>query len=661
MSSTVYTYTKTLKNVTLLMSAIQNICGKRVENYDYNIATSELSISFLNVLEDDEKLALDTLVNIYVDSTILNTDDVTSFKNIRTYKSADQSISPTLNAVTEILFQSTTHLDRQYYQMAASSKYIFIPKPGTYLLIGKVGACLTSGGVAGTNTVLQWAFSYDDTRAEIAYINIINANVYTVHTNVNNMTDSTLVAAVFTVTATNGTNVRLSAKRTLGTTPLVADADLTSLQIMSIPGASFYEGNITANVTLTTTAANLNYGSNRILQYPFTHTVGQPNVTVSQSGYVMILAKATFNKTAGTDVSIGTIIARLNGTNIQSLNAYSHALNALNNKTSVHCMGIIPVVAGDIISLQAQTVTGTSLQLPSAESGLILMYLHPKVIPALTMGSFYMNAASGLVSAIPINISSTLFTTNVGGITPVADASVIPISGLYLTTANLTFVNPSNSVRECGVYISVSADGGKTYYAQPSVLSIKQIAANNKTTVTTSALLNLTANSRVKIQAASNGTTADGITVGIDGSYVNLINFNDLSLEYLNDGIFGTHFGMIAAADDLLVNAATYIEKCRIVQHNLSAGIYRISTNTAFLTTAQTTLNLQLIDIHSSTGNSYIVYTKTIEYPIGTHTFTSVDYFNALEGAHVLLLQISSPTTVPYIIRNTLLESWRAL
>lgn len=660
--STTYTYTKAVKNVTLLKSTIEKVFTKRIENYDYNSVTSEFSITFSAEITAEEKVALDVLVNTYVDSTILTPEDVTSFKNFRAYKTTDVVISSTLNSTTEIPFQSTSHIDRQYYQTSTSNKYVYIQKPGTYFITAKVGACLQQGGVAGTTTVIQWALSYDDIRSELAYIPIINGNVYTTHTNVNNITDCTIVNCVFTVNAVNGTNLRLTAKRILGTMPLVIDSDFTSLQIMSIPGASFYEGNISANVTLTTTAANINYGSDRLVQYPFTHTLGQPNVTITQPGDVVIFAKATFNKTAGTDASIGTIFARLNGTNITSLSAHTHELRALNNKTTIHFMGTIAVNVGDVISLQTQTVIGTSLQLPSTESGVILIYLQPQVIKNLTLGSFYSTGFSDAVSVSPIDI--TAVTTNIlypsipPNITAATTLYTVSNAGLYLIVANLTFNNPTSIVKEGGVYITTSVDG-KTFYVQPSSLSIKQIAANNKTTATTVCLLNLPANSKVKIHAASSGATTDDMRVVLDNSQINFLNFYDLAQEDGDGVMFGTKFNLISSPEDVLVSTVAYVEKCRLLNHSLEAGIYRVGTNATFSTTAQTVINIQLLDAHATSGNTYVVYTKTLDLPIGTHSHSSADFVNALDGSHVFILQLSSPNVIPYTVKNCGLETWR--
>ena len=212
----------------------------------------------------------------------------------------------TINTVTEMLFQSTSTINRLYYQIAANSKYIYIQKPGIYFIIAKVGACLATDATAGTNSVIQWGISYDDSRAESLYINVPNSYVYTVHTNVNSMNDSTMLCAMFNVTSIYGTYFRLTAKKILGTTPLMIDNDLTSLTIMSIPGTSYYEGNATTTSTLTKSVyTSIALGNDRIIQYPFVHTLASPNVTVSQPGYVLYVGKTTFNKTAGTDISIG--------------------------------------------------------------------------------------------------------------------------------------------------------------------------------------------------------------------------------------------------------------------------------------------------------------------------------------------------------------------
>jgi len=645
------------------MSTINNVFGNTIDSYDFDVSTNTFSITFKQSISSDQKLALDTLINIFVDSTVLSPTDVLQFKNVRAYKSSDQVMPTTINTVTEVLFRSTSTIDRLYYQMSASGKYIFIQKPGIYLIMCKVGAHLTAGSTAGTNSVIQWGLSYDDSRTEVVYITVPNTNTYTLHTNVNNMTDSTHVACILNVTSATGTYFRLTAKQTLGNTPLTIDNDQTSITIMSIPGASFYEGNMTTAQTLTTTFANVNLQSDRLVQYPFTHTVATPGVTVTQTGTVIVFGKTTVNKTAAADASQSRTILLLNGTQVVDSGTYSTVLSAANNKSTSHFMAMLAVNAGDIITMQARIEGGSALQLPAAESGITLIYMHPAVLNS--MSSVYVT--SDAPSSTPLSTSSYDVVYNK---TPLSvPSNVITLSGssavatsnpgLYLVMLNLTVLNTSGSVRECGIYTTSSTDSGKTFYYMLGSLGVKQLHPNGKTTISNHALLSLPAGSRVKIQVSTNGTTADNITT-TDTTQLTVVNFDAWSPDGLSE-VFGDNFNVMTSIDDLIVSTASYYEKCRMTYYQIEAGVYRITTNISITTTATTTINVQIIDIHTNSGNTYTVYNKTIVHGAGTYYFSSTDYANISDGAHQLVLQLSSPNAVAYTAKNATIDSWRVI
>ena len=651
-----------MKNITLLMTTINNVFGANIDSYDYDVPSSTFTISFKQVLSSDQKIALDTLVNIFVDSTVLSPKDILDYKYIRAYKSNDQVLPTTLNTVTEILFKSASQLDRLYYQLSASGKFIFIQKPGIYLVIAKVGAHLAPGGLPGTNSVLQYALSYDDTKMETLYINIANSYTYTIHTNVNNMTDSTMIACVFNVTSATGTYLRLTAKQTLGNTPLVLDNDQTSISIINIPTAGYYEGNLTVAQTLTTTYTNVNMSSDRIIQYPFTHTAGTPNITVTQAGYVMYLVKSTTNKTTGTDASQSHTILLQNGTALTNVGSYSTVLAAASNKSTSHFMGLIPVAAGDVLRIQGKIEGGTYLQFPSGEVGIMLVYLHPSVLKTMS-GSFVTSDAVSVplsTSATDVSFNNTMMSVPAGYNTLGTGTTVtITTPGLYLIVGNVTVVNTSGTVRECGIYTSSSSDSGKTFYYALGSLGLKQTLSNGKVTISNQTLLNLPSNSRVKIQSATNGTTADAITT-TDATQLTVICFNQWDPDAMTT-VFGDNFNIVTSFDDLTVTSATYAERCRLVYYYMSAGVYRFSTHFTLVTTVQTSLTLQVIDIHTESGNTYTVFNKTVSYPAGTVFVSTHDVFNVVEGAHQFIFQLSSPNAVAFTTRNVTVDCWRVI
>jgi len=654
---TTYTYTKTIKNVTLLMSTIYNNFGKQVELYDYDIPTSTLTITFKNVLSDDDKLALDTLVNIYVDSTSLTPEDILSLRTLHVHKSKDQNMPNTLNTVVEVLFKSPLYIDREYYQMSNSGKYIYIQKPGIYLITVKVGASLVPGAVAGTNTIIQWGISYDDTRAEGFYISVPNTNVYTIHTNVNSMADTAMLTCVLNVTGTMGTYFRLTAKQTVGNTPLTIDMDLTNMTLLYIPGASFYEGNLTTALTLTTNYANVNLNSDRLIQYPFTHTVSTPNVTVNQRGYVLFMMKATTNKTTGTDQSNSRVRLMVNNTDV-NLFMSSSPVAAASNRTTTNFIGCIPVNAGDIISMQAKINSGTSLQLPAAESGLLLTYLHPSVIRTISVGSFSANTSNALnVTPNDVPMSSTLSNFPVGNIALSTASVSILNAGSYLIFSNTTITNSSSGHRETGAYLVSTSDSGKTYYYGLGSLGIKQVFPNILTTVPSCSILTLPAGSTIKLSAATNGAITDNVTVS-DSSTFTLLNFAPYQFSD-KDVVFGDEFSVVTSLDELIVDSNTFNEKCRITYFGIPSGIYRMCTNVCFTTTAQTTISYQLLDVHTDSSNTYTLVTKTINLPIGTMYHMCVDFLNIPTGSHHLILQFSSPNLTPYICKDVTLDIWR--
>ena len=651
--NTNYTYVRSVGSVPLLMSTVSKVFGKKLENFDFDSATNTITISFVEPLSTGDKDALNTLMNIYTEFPTLTSNDVVAKKYIRSVKTLDQNLTTTLNAVDEITFPSTSYLDRFYYQTDEKGRFIFIQRPGIYLVIAKVGAKLQPGNVAGTNSVLQWAFSNDELRTSVAYFPIMNTNAYTSHTNTNNMVDSTTICCIFTVTSLTGTNIRLTSKRIVGTTPLVVDNDQCNFNILSIPGASFYEGNMTVALTLNPlTYSPINLGSDRIIQFPFSHAVGQPNITVTQDGVVKVLVKATFNKTAGIDGTNGIISAFLNGIEILDTGSITHLITAASLKTTVNFTALVKVAAGDVLSFKAKTLTGSFLQLPAAETGVILAYIQSNIFEKLNF-THYTNTRSttsvgNSASALTFNTHKVSYPVSQ---TAVSSIFTVPTSGLYFISGGVTFNNIGLFPREVGVQITSSSDIGKSYYYVGGSLSVKQIPALGKVTVFTNAMANLPASSKISLTLTSNDST-DTISAS-NYTGISIVSLQDLEEDIVK---YDRGFNVTTSKDEMIINAVKFVEKCRLVCYDLVSGVYKIEIYGTFVTTVQTQINFQMINCHVSTGNNTIMFNHTYTLAPGRYPFNTVDFQNIIEGDNIFILLFSSPSTTSYIVCENTIE-----
>ena len=162
---------------------------------------------------------------------------------------------------------------------------------------------------------------------------------------------------------------------------------------------------------------------------------------------------------------------------------------------------------------------------------------------------------------------------------------------------------------------------------------------------------------RFKIQATTNGATTDGITA-VETSQITFLNFSR-EINYSKSSTFGDAYDAVSALDDLVITSSTWSEKCRLVYSYLPAGIYRINTSVSISTTTTTNVSLQLLDIYASSGTMYTVYNRTSTHPAGTFYYQTTEFLTAAEGAHVLLLQVSSPNAVTFTCKQTILDCWR--
>jgi hypothetical protein len=683
MTSSAYTYTKVLKNWTLLVHLIQVTFRESVENYDYDPGTSTFTVTFPNALTEEQKVALDIIVNSHIDTVHLSGKDVITGKMLRAYRTSDQILPTTLNTVSDILFQNTSQIHRQYFQMSASGKYIHITKPGIYAVMGKVGASLSSAAdptLLYNNTVIQWSLAYDDTRTGVTFITLPNANTYTTHSSgspsgspsggpssaFSRMCDSTKVSAILNVTAANGTYIKLTAKVILGNAPLMLDNDTTTFSIISLPGLTYYEGNMSSALTMGNNMLDVPLGSDRIIQYPFVHTVPQPLVKVSQAGLVLVLARTTFNKISGTDRSACMAQLVHNGVPLTSISSDSREIVAPGMKSTSHFSTFLSVSAGDTFSLQGKVITGTALQLSAGETGLIIMFLHPCIMQTLTGGNFITSAPiQSSITAAPRDIVLDKRII----VHPFEPAGIVgegtniyttTCSGYHFVDSHVTFENLSGVPVVAEIHMTSSVDGGKTFHQVPGSSSSKHLNSTGRTTVHTFMYSNLPENSKVKVQASSTGTSIENVII----SSAQLTIFNPVKVEAQGDvgtGVFGSKLEIVTAPEDLRIAGTAFEQKCRLKYHFIPTGVYRIGAQIAFATTEATTITIELLDIHSTSGSTFTIYSRVMTVPAGVYPFSSVDYFNLAEGEHVLLLQANSVNNIPFTAKYTTMESWRAI
>jgi hypothetical protein len=662
--NTTFTFTKPLANVSLFMNTIYRVFDN-VDVYDYDTTNSTLKITFRNPLSNHQEKALKTLVNNYIDYTNLEPTDLLTFKYFYGYKSGPQVLRSQLNAITEITFRSSTTQQRMYYQMANNGNFIYIQKPGIYLILAKVGAKLTTDGQSGSNTVLQWGLSIDQTRTNVFYMNIMHTSVYTLHTAHNNMTDGTLIATVLNVTNATGLYLRLTARMMLGNSPLAVDSSQTNICIMNLPGGAYYEGNMTTTTSLGSTGDNVAVplNSSRIVQYPFQHTFGSSSVNIIQDGYVLYLAKATMNKTTGDDISDAKIALLHNGNLVDHASTYTTGFTAPSNRSTAHFLGLLAVNQGDHLGLQATMQRGSSLQLTAGESGLILLYIHPMIFESMNAKFATSDLDSSFLTATPTDLVFEANSVLVPSSTQMSiSAATVSIEspGTYFVIANVHFYSPYEAIRECGLYTINSVDAGKTYYYTSGSLSVKQSNPTGRVTVSNSALLSLPIHSRLKVQAGIDGSFADNI-VATGSSQLSIINFERWSLRDNNSKVFGDDYGVIVSSDEVVVGSSAPREKCRLCYYSLQSGIYRFSMNFCIVAHSDIEAGIQLIDIHSDSGNTFVLYSRNLRYTPGDHYMSFVEVNNVADGSHHFVLQFSSVDSQEYKVKDVLMDCWRVI
>jgi len=666
-----YVVAKDINNPSLLVTYLTTKAGVLVDSYD--VQPNAITLT-LRALDAGTQMLLDELVSTYVDKSTLNIDDALSYRYARVYKSSDQTLSTTLNSVVGITFVSANVLDTNYYDLAGDGSYIIIKKPGTYVFLAKVAAYLT-GAVTKTST-LQWTFQFDTTRMGTIWSNISNCSSYTYHVGPGSMYDSTVVACTYSVSNVLGGYLRLSCKQIAGGANLSIAGDFTSMKVLCVSGLSMYEGIQTTSKVMTVAYQDVNYSSDRVANVPFVHGSSAAGVTIDNDGTIFVMSKVTFNKTSGTDTSIGSSQILYNGTNILNNHyAYSTPLYTAGHKTTLINQCTMDVHRGDVIQAQAVMVNGTNLSLSANDSSLFIFYL--------TAVNNVNNLYTGDVAII--SLPSTPIVATAAGLTDVQFQSqtqsfpnyslgvtfnqsktplIINTTGMYWVTCDLTFYNPNGVQRTVYGGISASTDGGATYIYQAGSTSTKRLSdiVGSYITMPVHHLIFLVAGNQLKIQVGSvDATDADNIQV------VNNTNFtascflgNTNVVMNVDKSVFGENQMFTRAYDSLTVSSPSYVEKCRIVSNYLSTGTYRINilTNCIFPNTSDTFV-VQIVDYVS--GGPYLATRIMVNRSFDSNS-TTVTLFHQLyllEGVHNLILQFASPQGSALTIYNTNMELWR--
>jgi hypothetical protein len=654
-------FSKVITNTGPLIQQVQTLLTinnvATLSNFIYSAGT--LTLNFTNALDSGTLLGMTALVNSYYDNVALSTLDSSTPKYFKGYIANDQNIVG-INSVNYVNWRSANIINLMHFQIGKTAKYIYIQKPGTYLLTAKVNAKLQSSAASGTTSVVQWYFAYDDTRSGIAYLTMSNCYVYTCHSAFNNMTDSTILSCVFTDNSITGTNVVLICKQLSGTTPLCVNADVVDFNIVSVPGTPMYEGVSTTTLTLSS-STNVNFGSDRIIQYPFSHTLGQPNVTVNAAGTALVIAKATFNKTSGSDATTGVLSASLNGTSLQFSNSFTNQI-ITNCKTTINLITLVSVNQGDTVSLQCGLTTGSQTTSTSGETGIILIFLTPQTLKNLQCGNFFINVnQSSVLTSNPINIpfDSTGVIVPPNVITGANSGRLtIGIGGMFWMSGCVTLQNTSGNVREAGIYFLTSVDQGVTYLYDIGSLSVKELNPSGPTTISTVSLMSLPDLSKVQVMVTCNGVASDNIVVA-SSSNVTAASFS--SIYSISPTVNGGHFAFGLCSDSVTVDTVAFVELCRLNTDYLPAGIYRVGTYVTFQVTTQSNYVVQLLDVASTFSTTYTVYSHTVNGVDFAQYFNSVDYLNLVNGHHILLLQVSSPAAIPVNCVKGMIEMWQVM
>lgn len=634
--------------------------GSELLYFDANKTTGQLTLTFSRALTVAEKGGLDVVVSAFLDKASLTAFDAAASKYIRLMKSANQLLPTTVGTTSEVILDAVTYVDNDYFQMSLNRNLVSITKPGTYLLAAKVGACF--GGAFVSNTVLNWSIGFDDTRQGSIYVNLAGTSVYTSHINDGAGYDSTNLICVLVVNSLTGTNVRLQCKLQSGLTKMSIDAAATSMSILNLPYASLYEANTTANVTLSSAnASNLALGAPRLQHVPFSSSAGQTQVTVALPGHVMYFAKATFNKTSGLDASIGMLKVTLNGVPIETAVSFTHAITAANLKTTVHFLGMAMVEPGDKLGLQAQTASGTALQVTSAETGLVALFFEPANMPLstianITNSTINPNTNSDAIKDLYLGrISYSVPTQNVTSTDPYNRYINIQDAGVYLIMGTLSILNQSGFARTQTIWLMISIDEGVNYYPVPMSAAYKNVPNAQRTSISLTCLVHLPPTSTLKIQGFTNGTLLD-LTQVAEHCQLNLFNMLDLARPASEVSQVNR---MFESREPLLVNSTSSMEKCRIVTKYLVPGMYRLNTAYSLLLpsgASASNVSIMLWVYNCIYNSTKVVFSKVFNLKNAFQQICSFDRILIEEGINVLFFHVASTDGTNTMVTDLTLE-----
>ena len=647
--STTVSYTKTLRNASFLVTLIQESIQTLVLNYyNYDTTTSGLSLTFKTVPDTASKQIIDTLVINYNENHALgmSKDDFMSFKFAQFSSAMDQPLSTT---PTDVLFQSELYVDRQYY-MASSRSYIYIQKPGTYLVIARMTSHTYAPFV--DNSCVQYDLFYDDTRTEQGFLVYPNNAVYTTHRNVSNGQETAIMACVFTCNPSMGSYIKIQAKMIAGNSPMAIKGDFTSIKILNIPNASYFESTLGQQISAPTSYTNLFISRDRIVNYPFSHTAGQASVVIQNAGWLFLIARATFLKTSGTDNTEASLrfyslgqFAFMAGTSGYSTEVVTGM------KTTANFTGLIPVNAGTTITYQAMITQGTNMFITAGETGFVAVFLNASLYPQISLLNSFTDVTQVNGPYLSANVYQDLTFTTLRTLQPAAPSNTVIFStttpeiiindtGVFTISAHISVHNPSNNAGQLTVRLANSVDGGITYYYIIGSRASRSIGRQDKTSVTTMSILPVSNGHRVKVQCNVTNAAGDNI-VFADSCTLSLMKFSTTSKKNTNDSItsFGKIFQFVVSKETMQTTSTTYVEKSRLITSFIPAGIYKISSRASLLVPIGETITYELIT-SSPTGQLTEVSQKDIT--LTEQAFETVDFIYLNDGVHTFIQQIKT-------------------
>lgn len=374
----------------------------------------------------------------------------------------------------------------------------------------------------------------------------------------------------------------------------------------------------------------------------------------------------------GTDTSVAISTILRNGVVISGNGTtYSGPINTSGGKCSIYNEGTLDVVAGDVISMQSSISIGSALTVTSLDSCLTCIYLssvnndNNLFTGDLSIDNVETNAlVTTTYSDIQFQSQKESYPNYSLGV--IYNGSIpdllVNATGVYVITADMSVYNPNGVNRFVGICVVTSVDN-KTYAVVPGSTCIKQIWATGKTTITTNALVYLSANHRIKLQIFStNATSADNIQVS-NSSNVSIQCFagtRSSSVTLVENTVFGNNFSWLKSSDTLAINTPAYATKSRLVTGYIADGMYRLGLNAMFSSTTTTdSYSLQISDICTSVVNNYnrVLTTRTFDYSVKTLNYS--DYFYLSEGVHNVLLQFASPAGSTLNVYNVNMELWQ--